>query len=188
MRSQVAGRILQAAKALAVCVSLSACNPQGPAANPAEGPAPGTSAAPRRTLDVGIVVADMASSLGFYRDLVGLPVVGEFRFGDVGEEVVSRIGDGTMVWLVYRESFIKLVEMDKQPSGRTPAGLSEATGYRFITLPTPDIEALMTKLEQTGVPIVVPLVELAGGVKISMVEDPDGNVVEFMQPAPPEGP
>ena len=32
---------------------------------------------------------------------------------------------------------------------------------------------------------MIPIVEFADGVKISMVQDPDGNVVEFVQPAAP---
>ena len=129
----------------------------------------------------------MTRSLNFYSDLIGLPVVSEFRIAQAGEAVVSRIGEGRMVWLQYRESFIKLLEMDVTPTERTPTGLSKAIGYRFITLPVPDIEALMVKMEQAKVPVVVPIVEFDDGVKISMVEDPDGNVIEFVQPVPPRG-
>ena len=98
----------------------------------------------------------MKSSLNFYRDLIGLPVVAEVRIGDVDEAVVRRLEDGKMVWLVYRESFIKLVEMDTKPSVQTPSDLSIAIGYRSITLPTHDLEALMEQMEQAEVPIVVP--------------------------------
>ena len=130
----------------------------------------------------------MTSSLNFYRDLIGLPVAAEVWIGEVDEAVVRRLGDGKMVWLVYRESFIKLVEMDTKPSVQTPPGLSIAIGYRFITLPTHDLEALMAQMDQAEVPIVVPLIELSDGVKISLVEDLDGKVVEFVEPSPPEGP
>ena len=187
MTSHTAGRILQPVAGLVLFSLLAACTAQGPATSPTEETPPVAAAAPKRTLDVGIVVADMTRSLNFYRDLIGLPVVAEFRIAQVGEPVVSRIGDGKMVWLAYRESFIKLVEMDAEPSGRTPTGLSKAIGYRFITLPVPDIEALMAKMEQAEAPVVVPVVEFADGVKISMVEDPDGNVVEFVEPVPGRG-
>ena len=187
MTSRIAGRTLQPVAGFVLFFLLAACNTQGPATRSTEETPPGTSATPKRTLDVGIVVVDMTRSLNFYRDLIGLPVVAEFRIGQVGEPVVSRIGDGEMVWLRYRESLIKLVEMDVEPSGRTPTSLSKATGFRFITLPVPDIEALMAKMEQAKAPLVVPLIELADGVKISMVEDPDGNVVEFIEPAPRGG-
>ena len=187
MTGHIAGRILQPVAGLILFSLLAACTAQGPTTSPREETPPVASAAPRRTLDVGIVVADMTRSLNFYRDLIGLTVVAEFRIAQVGEPVVSRIGDGKMVWLAYRESFIKLVEMDVKPSARTPTGLSKAIGYRFITLPVPDIETLMTKMEQAEAPVVVPVVEFADGVKISMVEDPDGNVVEFVEPVPGQG-
>ena len=187
MTSRIAGRTLQPVAGFVLFVLLAACTTQWPATSSTEETPPVTSAAPKQTLDVGIVVVDMTRSLNFYRDLIGLPVVAEFRIGQVGEPVVSRIGDGKMVWLRYRESLIKLVEMDVEPSGRTPTGLSKAFGFRFITLPVPGIEALMAKTEQAKAPLVVPLIELADGVKISMVEDPDGNVVEFVEPAPRGG-
>ncbi len=187
MQCPTADRILQPVVGSALFCLLAACNTQGPATSSTKETAPATSAAPQRTIDVGIVVGDMTRSLNFYRDLIGLPVVSEFRIGQVGEPVVSRIGDGKMVWLAYRESFIKLVEMDVEPPGRSPASLSKAIRYRFITVPVPDIEALMAKMEQAKAPVVIPLVEFADGVKISMVEDPDGNVVEFVEPAAARG-
>ena len=187
MTSHTACGILRPATGIALFLLLAACNTHRPATDSIEETPNDTSAAPKRTLDVGIVVRDMTRSLAFYRDLIGLPVVSEFRIAQVGEPVLSRIGDGKMVWLAYRESLIKLVEMDAEPSERTPTGLSKAIGYRFITLPVSDIEALMTKAERAKVPVVVPIVEFADGVKISMVEDPDGNVVEFVEPVPSQG-
>ena len=180
--------MLRPVPCLVIFFLLVACNTTGPAKSSAEPTAPVESAAPKRMLDVGIVVADVERSLSYYRDLIGLPVVTEFRIAQAGEAVVSRIGDGKMVWLAFREAFIKLVEMDVKPSGRTPTGLSKAIGYRFITLPVPDIEALMATMGPAEMPVVVPLVEFDDAVKISMVEDPDGNVVEFVEPAPTRGP
>lgn len=187
MTARTKDQVLQPIAGFVVLLLLVACNTQTPDTSSAAQTPPVEPNAPKRMLDVGIVVADMERSLYFYRDLIGLPVVSEFRIAQAGEEVVSRIGDGKMVWLAYREAFIKLVEMDVPPSRRTPAGLSKAIGYRFITLPVPDIEALVAKMEQAEIHVVVPLVEFDDGVKISMVEDPDGNVVEFVEPAPPRG-
>ena len=52
----------------------------------------------RRAIDVGILVVDLSRSLAFYRDLLGLPVV--------GETVTSLIGPGRMVQLRYGEALI----------------------------------------------------------------------------------
>ena len=127
----------------------------------------------RIALDVGILVEDIERSLGFYRDLIGLPVVGEV--------MTSLIGKGRMVQLKYGESLIKLVELETPPPNANPEGLSTALGIRYITLLVADIEGVMGRLERAYTPISVPLTRLGHGAIISMVEDPDGNTVEFVQ-------
>ena len=155
---------------------LAACNTETPATASSED-APQAAEAPsaRIAVDVGVVVTDMGQSLGFYRDLLGLPVVAEVT--------TSLIGKGRMVQVQHGTSLIKLVEMEAVPSERSPAGIATAFGYRYITLLVTDIDAIMTKIEQAEVPIALPLTELGNGARIVMVEDPDGNIVEFVQEA-----
>ena len=73
------------------------------------------STTPRIAIDVGIVVADMARSLGFYRDLLGLPVVAEVE--------TSLIGKGRMTQVTHGDSLIKLVELDEAPSRQGLTGI-----------------------------------------------------------------
>ena len=61
----------------------------------------------RIAIDVGIVVVDIARSLSFYRDRIGLPVVAEVQ--------TTLIGKGRMVQLKYGESLIKLVQLNEAP-------------------------------------------------------------------------
>ena len=128
---------------------------------------------PRIAVDAGVLVTDLERSLGFYRDLIGLPVIAEIT--------TSLIGKGRMVQLQHGASLIKLVEMEQSPTQTSPAGLSSAFGYRYITLMITDMDAMMEKIEQANVPIALPLTTLGNGAQIVMVEDPDGNVVEFVQ-------
>ncbi|MEM8892382.1 MAG: VOC family protein [Bacteroidota bacterium] len=130
---------------------------------------------PRIAVDAGVLVTDMERSLGFYRDLIGLPVIAEIT--------TSLIGKGRMVQLQHGTSLIKLVEMEQAPSQTSPSGLSSAFGYRYITLMISDMDEVMQKIEQADVPIALPLTTLGNGAKIVMIEDPDGNVVEFVQEA-----
>ena len=132
-------------------------------------------ASKRIAVDVGLVVADMQRALSFYRDLIGLPVVAEVT--------ISLIGRGQMVQLAHGASLIKLVRLEKPPSAGSPAGISKALGYRYITLLIADIEAIMTKLEQEKVSIALPITRLENGAAIAMVMDPDGNIIEFVQTA-----
>ena len=129
----------------------------------------------RVAIDVGVVVADMERSLHFYRDLIGLPVIAEVT--------TSLIGKGRMVQLKHGESLIKLLEMDEVPSARSLKGISKAIGYRYVTLLVSNLEEIATKLERAGVAIALPITQLGNGAKIFMVEDPDGNIVEFVREA-----
>ena len=56
-----------------------------------------------------------------------------------------------------------------------------ATGMRYFTIAVDDIAAAVADCEAAGTPIVWPLREIRPGVTIAMVEDPDGNWVEFIQ-------
>lgn len=129
----------------------------------------------RIAVDAGVLVANMEQSLDFYRDLIGLPVIAEIT--------TSLIGKGRMVQLQHGASLIKLVEMEESPSQNSPSGLSSALGYRYITLMITNMDEMMRKIEQAAVPIALPLTKLGNGAQIVMVEDPDGNVVEFVQEA-----
>ena len=124
-------------------------------------------------IDVGVVVANMERSLGFYHGLIGLPIVAELT--------TSLIGKGRMVQLKHGESLIKLIEMDKTLTAKGPADIAGAVGYRYITLLVAEIEPIMATLKQHDVPISLPVTRLETGSTIAMVQDPDGNIVEFVQ-------
>ena len=175
MRHRLGG-LWRLAVGVTLCCVLSACNTEMPApASGADAPQAAPTPSARIAVDVGVVVADMERSLGFYRDLLGLPIVAEVT--------TSLIGKGRMVQLAHGTSLIKLVEMDEAPSGGTSKGIPAVFGYRYITLLVADIEPFMTKIEQAEIPITLPLTELGNGAMIVMVEDPDGNIVEFVQEA-----
>ena len=129
----------------------------------------------RTAIDVGLVVSDLERSLGFYCDLIGLPVVATLT--------TSLIGRGRMVQLNHGSSRIKLVELDENPAESSPIGISKALGYRYITLLVADLEEVMGRLDKNKTPIVVPMTQHPSGTRITMVEDPDGNIVEFVQEA-----
>ena len=133
------------------------------------------SASTRLAIDVGIIVTDMDQSLRFYRELLGLPIV--------AEATTSLIGKGKMMQLEYGASLIKLVQLDDTPARQTPSDIAAAIGYRYITLLVADIAAIMAKVEQMAVPISLPLTRLGTGSIIAMVQDPDGNIIEFVQEA-----
>lgn len=123
-------------------------------------------------IDLGIVTSNPDAMVAFYRDLLG------FR-----EEPSTPFPmGGTMYRLWCGESLIKIVAPDPAPQNSSPPGpIAQATGYRYWTMRVDNPEEIVAKLEQAGVNIVVPLREARPGVTICMVEDPDGNWVEFVR-------
>ncbi|MEM1093332.1 MAG: VOC family protein [Bacteroidota bacterium] len=127
----------------------------------------------RLAVDVGVVVTDMDAALAFYREGLGLEQIGNFR--------TSLIGAGRMVQLRHGASIIKLVQMDEAPQQASPPGLTGGRGFRYITLMVDDISAMAERSAQAEAPVALPLTTLGNGAQILMVEDPEGNIVEFVQ-------
>jgi glyoxylase I family protein len=128
----------------------------------------------QRAIDLGIVVTDSARALGFYRDLLGF-----VHEGDMPTPIGGR---GTMHRLRCGDSLIKLVALDTVPEARPAAGPIDAgTGFRYFTIHMSNIAAVVEACVAAGVKVVVPVVELRPKVTIAIVEDPDGNLVEFLQ-------
>jgi len=127
----------------------------------------------QQAVDLGIVVTDSEAALAFYRDLLGMTHEGDIPM-PIG-------GGGTMHRLRIGDTLVKLVKFDTVPDARpTGGGIPGATGYRYFTIHADNIADVMDACADAGVPVVVPTTEIRPGVTIGMVEDPDGNVVEFV--------
>lgn len=124
------------------------------------------------SIDLGIVVTDIDASLAFYRDTLGLTLAGE----------TPLPGGGVMHRLMCGTSMIKLVvPAAPPPAVAPPGGIQAATGYRYWTISVSNIEALVGEFDAAGYTIAVPVTTMRPGVVIAIVEDPDGNWVEFVQ-------
>ena len=114
---------------------------------------------------------DLAPMVAFYRDTLGFTDMGEAQ-SIVG--TMHRLGCGT--------SHIKLVQPGTPPPAvAPPGGVGAATGYRYWTISVPDLDEVLRACEAAGRPIVLPPTVARPGVTVAMVEDPDGNLVEFLQ-------
>jgi glyoxylase I family protein len=125
------------------------------------------------SIDLGIVIRDAGRSLEFYRDLLGFELVGEMPM---------PVGGGTMYRLMCGTSTIKLVHpANEPPAGAPPGGIPGAYGYRYWTISVSNLAEITDQCAAAGHTVVVPAREIRDGVSISIVEDPDGNWVEFLQ-------
>jgi catechol 2,3-dioxygenase-like lactoylglutathione lyase family enzyme len=123
------------------------------------------------SIDIGIIVKDADRSLAFYRDTLGLPFEGSLDMG--GGTTMHRLKAGTTV--------VKLLAMATPPPAEAPpGGIRGAYGYRYWTITVSNIQELVAAVENAGYKVVTPVREIRAGVTIAIVEDPDGNWVEFL--------
>jgi catechol 2,3-dioxygenase-like lactoylglutathione lyase family enzyme len=123
------------------------------------------------SIDLGIHVKDPEKSLAFYRDTLGFEQVGEMD-----------MPGGMHMWrLMCGTSMIKLVNSERGPKAENPAGgIIGANGYRYWTISVSNLDEIAAKCAAAGYKLAIPVTEIRPGTSIAMVEDPDGNWVEFL--------
>jgi catechol 2,3-dioxygenase-like lactoylglutathione lyase family enzyme len=123
------------------------------------------------SIDLGIVVCDANASLAFYRDLLGFEFQGE----------MPMPGGGTMYRLLCGTTVLKLVKADSELSKPAAGGITGACGYRYFTISVSNLEEITSAVGAAGYTVTVSPREIRAGISISIVQDPDGNLVEFLQ-------
>ena len=125
----------------------------------------------KQAIDLGIVTNNGDAMVHFYRDILGC----------VEEPSTPFPMGGQMYRLNCGDSLIKIV-VPAQPTGASPAPgpIAAASGYRYWTMRVNNLSEIMAYCEAAGVNIVEPITEVRPGVTLGMVEDPDGNWVEFV--------
>lgn len=125
------------------------------------------------SIDLGIVTNDPEPMVAFYRDVLGFAEAGKLP-----------MPGGMMQRLLCGSSTIKLVTMKRPVENRAaPGGLGGATGYRYWTMNVDNLAEIVAACEAANAKVAVPITELAPGITLAIVEDPDGNWVEFVQGA-----
>lgn len=101
----------------------------------------------------------------FYVDLLGLPVVGGF----VGEDILFIDAGGTVIEL----------------TGETTADRPSGAGWRHLAFEVASVDEAVAALAALGVVFHVPPEDFppaAPSMRIAFFRDPDGNVLELVQP------
>lgn len=123
-------------------------------------------------IDLGIVMRDADAMLSFYAEQLGLPKEGELEMP--GGVVMHRFKCG--------ETVIKLLSPAKLPeASNPPGGLGGGTGIRYLTISVDNLDEAEAACKDAGSQIVISGREIRPGVRICMIEDPDGNWVELLQ-------
>jgi glyoxylase I family protein len=124
------------------------------------------------SIDLGLVTNNPDAALTFYRDTVGLEHVGELN-PMPGTSVQQLLCGSSMIKIIYNEA---------TPPGVSPAGgPQDATGYRYWTMFVTDLQDVFDRCVAAGAKVAIPVTEFRPGLSIAIVEDPDGNWVEFVQ-------
>ena len=125
-------------------------------------------------IDLGIVTTNGDAMLSFYRDVLGFRHEGDINMEAVGIRVMHRL------W--FGNSLIKLVvPMKDPPAPPAPDGIPGGTGYRYWTMTIENLDEVLTAVAAAGHKVVWPRREVRPGVEVAMIEDPDGNWVEFVE-------
>ena len=126
----------------------------------------------KSSIDFGIITTNIEPMLTFYRDVIGLPY----------QAKIDMPGGTIMHRLLAGESVIKILVQAKEPAAiAPPGGVGGATGYRYWTISVDNLEEITAQCSEAGYKVPVALMDVRPGVRISMVEDPDGNWVEFLE-------
>jgi catechol 2,3-dioxygenase-like lactoylglutathione lyase family enzyme len=125
----------------------------------------------KRAIDLGVVTTNGDAMLQFYRDTLGLDYLREMKMP----------GGGLMHQLGCGDSVIKVVVVESLPAKAAPGGVRGANGNRYWTISVSNLSELVSQCASAGHKVAVKETEIRPGVKIAMVEDPDGNWVEFLQ-------
>ena len=150
---------------------------------------------PTTTIDLGTVVSDLPKSVRFYTEGIGFSELSGF---DVPAEVATAAGltDNkplSIKVLVLGEGAQATKLKLMQVAGTTPRGgdndfIHSHTGFRYLTIIVADTTAALARLEKIGVkpiaksPMLLPEVLVPGKMYLTVVRDPDGNLVELIGP------
>ena len=126
----------------------------------------------KSAVDLGIVTTNGEAMLAFYRDVLGLTYVQQNPMPGGLPGVMHRMMCG--------ESMIKLVVMPQLPAKAPPGGITGASGYRYWTITVTNIAEIVAACTAAGIKVAFPETEIRPGIRVAIVEDPDGNWVEFL--------
>ena len=143
----------------------------------------------RSTIDIGMVVSDAEKAARFYTEAVGFTEVPGFAVspelaGDSG--LTDHHALKVRVFVLADEptaTRLKLMEVpEAAPRKVDNEYISSSLGYSYLTVLVSDTKAAVERAKKAGVnPVKVPY-QLGGNNYLTLLKDPDGNIVELVGP------
>lgn len=132
----------------------------------------GTDAVQPRLLHTMIRVRDLAKSLDFYCEGLGMAPISRYD---------SEQGCFTLVFLSFTD-FANGPAIELTHNWGQPDDYTHGNGYGHIAIGVPDIHAMCAKLQaHGGVVTTAPKMMVPGAPALAFVKDPDGYAIELIQ-------
>jgi catechol 2,3-dioxygenase-like lactoylglutathione lyase family enzyme len=138
------------------------------------------------------IVADLDKALAFYRDGLGLDVMGTPSNAEQNAPLRNMFGlpDASLRWTVARPPMagrggVEIVEISKAQGKPAARRIQDSGAFTLLVL-VRDVDAAFAKVRAVGAPVVTtggaPLT--VGRARAVVVKDPDGHFVEIVRPDP----
>ncbi len=129
---------------------------------------------------VGISVSDLAVSVPWYETALGFHEVRRYRAQPLGAWLCFLERDGFELELFQYDRPAPLPEERRHPNTDL-----QTLGTKHLAFRTDDLAGLMSTLEAMGADIA--LRTTMAGKQVCFVRDPDGSLIELIQPADTAG-
>ena len=141
---------------------------------------------------IGITVSDMARSVQFYQNYLGLSVFARYPKCQ-GEYIASLVGvPNACIDIAQLQapdgSRIELLQYLSHPARPGPVAQATEPGRPHCAFTVADLGALYERREQFGCQFKHPPQRSPDGVLVAYCHDPDGTILELVQLAPPPCP
>lgn len=138
-------------------------------------------------MEVGLVVRDLDRMLQFYVDVLGCTEVRRADIPAALSRAIATAPDGYVnVWL--RTPNGEVIKLVRPPNGPVLPGASpyssERGGFTYLTFYCSDLAAILAKALANGAVERSDAAARTGvfGVKLAFFADPEGNVLELVEP------
>jgi catechol 2,3-dioxygenase-like lactoylglutathione lyase family enzyme len=135
---------------------------------------------PVRFHHVSVSVADLDAQQRWYADALGFTeVVEKFEVPEAAvRTAVLQTADGVRIELIERAGSARTETFTD------PMDVLRAQGYGHWALEVDDLDAAFTRLTGSGAqPVWPPADAVRPGARFGYVKDPEGNLIELIQPA-----
>ena len=144
----------------------------------------------RTTIDIGIVVSNVEKAVEFYKNALGFTEVPGF---DVSKEMAGDSGlcdyqaFSVRVLVPANEASatrVKIMEFPEAPGKKVDNKfIHSSLGFSYLTILVSDTTAAVERVKKAGVVPVKEPYQLGGGNSyLTLVRDPDGNIIELVGP------